>query len=52
MSEIYHLSVDFDKTEISEDVIELLSKNLKEDPERDVLKVSLKESLALAAKNT
>ena len=52
MSETFCLKVNFDQTEVSEDVIELLSKHLKEDLDRDVRKVSLKESLALAAKGT
>ena len=40
----------FDKPTISKGILEILSQNLLEDPERDVLKISLKESLAILAK--
>ena len=46
------LSADFSQVEVKDDVIEVLANNLKEDLERDVLKVTLKESLALASKGT
>ena len=49
---MFCLKVNFDQTTVSEEVIDLLSNHLKEDLDRDVLKVSLKESLALAAKGT
>ena len=40
----------FDKPTISKGILEILSQNLLEDPERDVLKISLKESLAILGK--
>ena len=52
MSETFTLKVDFDQLSVNEDVVELLSNNLREELNRDVLKVTMKESLALAAKGT
>ena len=52
MSEKICLSVNFDQVQVSDEVIDLLSKNLKETLARDTLKVTLSESLTLAAKGT
>jgi hypothetical protein len=52
MSEKICLKVDFNQEEVKNEVIEVLASNLKEDPARDDLKVTLKESLALASKGT
>lgn len=50
MSGQVEIRLDFDKTIIDDDVIESLSDKLKEDLERDSLKITLKESLALVQK--
>jgi hypothetical protein len=52
MTEEFKVKIDFDQTVIRDDIIELLSNNLKEDLDRDSLKVTLKESLAIVAKGT
>ena len=52
MSEQVCLNVDFNQVLVNDDVIEILANNLKENLNRDVQKVSLKESLALVAKGT
>ena len=50
MTEQVCLNVDFNQIIVCEDVIEVLANNLQENLNRDVLKVSLKESLAIVAK--
>ena len=52
MSQNIKLRVDFDKLNISDGVIDFLSSNLKEDINRDDMKISLKESLAMVHKGT
>ena len=52
MTEDFKVEIDFGQTDISDDIIELLSNNLKEDLDRDSLKITLKESLAMVAKGT
>ena len=44
------INLNFDKSTISKGILDLLSNGLVEDPDRDVLKTSLKESLAILAK--
>ena len=44
------IELNFDKPTISKGILEILSQNLKEDPDRDVLKLSLRDSLAIIAK--
>ena len=52
MSVKFNVKIDFDQRIISDEVIELLANNLKEDLDRDVLKISLRESLATVTKGT
>ena len=52
MTEEFKVKINFDQTGIRDDIIELLSNNLKEDLDRDSLKITLKESLAIVAKGT
>ena len=52
MSEIIVINVDFNQMEVKNDVMEVLASYLKDDPDRGDLKVTLKESLALASKGT
>ena len=44
------INLNFDKPTMSKGILELLSKGLVDDPDRDVLKISLKEGLATLAK--
>ena len=44
------IELNFDKPTISKGILEILSQNLKEDPDRDVLKPSLRENLAIIPK--
>ena len=44
------IDLNFDKPTISKGILEILANNLKEDPDRDVVKMSLKDSLAVIAK--
>jgi hypothetical protein len=44
------INLNFDKPTMSKGILDLLSNGLVEDPCRDVLKISLKESLAILAK--
>ena len=52
MSVKLNLKLDFSKLVISDLVVEHLANGLNEDLDRDVLKISLKESLAMVAKGT
>ena len=46
----YKINLNFDKPTFSKGILDLLSNELQEDPDRDVMKTSLKESLAILAK--
>ena len=47
---ILKIDLNFDKPPISRGILELLVQHLKEDPDRDVLKPSLREGLAVISK--